>query len=116
MIHVYGLKNCDNCRKALKWLSGERIVTTFHDFRLEGLTVDKLNVWLEHVDWNILLNRRGTTWRKLSERAKQNLNQNNAIVLMMANISLIKRPVFEVKKKVLIGATEETLSIIKNLT
>ena len=115
MIHVYGLKNCDSCRKAIKWLSTEDISLTFHDFGIEGLDPKKLDGWLMETDWNVLLNRRGMTWRKIEDIKKQDLNKVRAVDLMLGHLSLIKRPVFEIQKKVLIGATVDVFNMIKKL-
>lgn len=103
MIDVYGLKNCDTCRKAMKWLDAEGIEAVLHDFRAEGLTADRLEGWLAKVDWEVLLNRRGTTWRKLDEADRENLDKAKVTSLMLAQPSLIKRPVFELGDRVLIG-------------
>ena len=115
MIHVYGLKNCDSCGKAIKWLSTEDISLTFHDFRVEGLNPKKLDGWLMETDWNVLLNRRSMMWRKIEDIKKQDLNKVRARDLMLAHLSLIKRPVFEIQKKVLIGATVDVFNMIKKL-
>ena len=70
MITVYGLRNCDTCRKALKWLDMEGIQYEFHDFRNEGIEAEELAVWVKKVGWERLLNRRSTTWRNLPEQKK----------------------------------------------
>ncbi|HAA91222.1 MAG TPA: arsenate reductase [Rhodospirillaceae bacterium] len=107
MIDVYGLKNCDTCRKAMKWLAAEGKEATLHDFRAEGLDADRLDGWLAKVDWEILLNRRGTTWRKLDEADKENLDQAKVKNLMLAQPSLIKRPVFELGDRILVGFKQD---------
>jgi arsenate reductase len=105
-IILYGIKNCDTVKKARLWLEAQQIEYTFHDFRVDGLTENMLKDFLKHVDWETLLNKRGTTWRKLSENQKQNITKQKAMVLMAENPSLIKRPVLNHKGKYLIGFNE----------
>jgi arsenate reductase len=95
MITLYGLKNCDTCRKALKWMDAEGIAHTFHDVRADGLTEAQIAGWAASVGWETLLNRRGTTWRQLPENEKENVDEKSAIALMAAHPALIKRPVFD---------------------
>lgn len=107
MLIVHGLKDCDTCRKARKWLDGEGIAHDFHDVRADGLEADVLAVWVAHAGWETLLNRHGTTWRKLPEAEREDLDQAKAAALMLAHPALIKRPVFEADGKVLVGFTDE---------
>ena len=107
MTTVYGIKNCDTVKKACKWLDSNHIDYQFHDFRNEGLTQTKVKQWASLVDWETLLNRRGTTWRKLSDHEKDSINKANAIKLMTEQPTLIKRPVIEHHKKVLVGFSED---------
>ncbi len=100
---LYGLSNCDSCKKARSWLADHGIVHHFHDFKKEGLSPERLDHWLASHDWESLINRRGTTWRRLAERDKADLNASKARKLMLANTSLIKRPVLEVGAAILIG-------------
>ncbi len=93
MTTLYGIKNCDTVRKARKWLEAQEIAFTFHDFRTDGLDETTLRDWMKQIDWKILLNRRGTTWRKLPESDRENIGAEKAIQLMLANSTLIKRPV-----------------------
>ena len=85
MITMYGIINCDTCRKALKWLQAEGIEHRFHDFRADGLEADDVVRWVGAVGWEVLLNRRGTTWRKLSEADKDGLDEAKATDLMQAD-------------------------------
>lgn len=105
---VYGIKNCDTVKKARKWLDTRQVEYLFHDFRQDGLTKSQLQSWVKQVGWEILLNRRGTTWRKLSEDEKQSINQTRAIALMLEQPTLIKRPVIEVENEVVIGFSEQS--------
>jgi len=105
-IILYGIKNCDTVKKARLWLEAQQIEYAFHDFRMDGLTKDMLKDFLVHVDWETLLNKRGTTWRKLSENQKQNITRQKAIALMIENPALIKRPVLVHKGEYLVGFSE----------
>lgn len=113
MIIVNGIKSCDTCRKALSWLSGEKIDHKFHDLRADGLDRSRLSSWISAVGWETVLNRKSTTWRGLSEAEKTNISAATAEKLMLANPTLIKRPVFEVGKAVYVGfgnSVKEALS------
>ena len=100
---LYGIKNCDTVRKARKWLEAADVPFTFHDFRSEGLNEVTLRGWAEKVGWEILLNRRGTTWRKLPESERENVDAEKAIQLMLANTTLIRRPVLVTGNTVQVG-------------
>lgn len=103
MITVYGIKNCDSVKKACSWLKKNNIEYQFHDFRKDGLTQSKVKQWANLVDWEILLNRRGTTWRKLSDKERTSINKTKAIKFMVEQPTLIKRPVVEHKREVIVG-------------
>ena len=103
MTTLYGIKNCDTVRKARKWLEAENIEYTFHDVRSDGLDKKDLCAWVKSVGWEALLNRRGTTWRKLPDKDKETINETNAIQLMLAQPALIKRPVLLHKKSIHVG-------------
>jgi len=104
MLRVHGLKNCDTCRKALKWLRGEGIDHQFHDVRADdALDAAALDRWVAAVGWETLLNRRGTTWRKLDGPATADVDEGRAKALMLAHPALIKRPVFEAGGQVVVG-------------
>ena len=106
MVKIYGIKNCDTCRKALKIFAAEGRVHSYHDFRVDGLTGDKLDQWIMSAGWERLLNRRGTTWRNLSDDTKNSVTEAAARELMLDNPTLIKRPVFEVGVRVVVGFTK----------
>jgi arsenate reductase len=108
MITVYGIKNCDTVKKACNWLTKNKFDYQFHDFRKEGLNQTKVNQWSSKVDWKVLLNRRSTTWRKLSDDEKDSINKTNAIKLMTEQPTLIKRPVIEHNNNVMVGFSEDT--------
>ena len=103
MTTLYGIKNCDTVRKARKWLDAHNIEYTFHDVRSDGLDKKDLSSWVKSVGWETLLNRRGTTWRQLPEKDKETINEANAIQLMLAQPTLIKRPVLVHKKIIHVG-------------
>jgi len=95
MITLYGIPNCDTVRKARRWLDAHEINYQFHNFRKEGLTASQLQSWVAELGWETLLNRRGTTWRKLPEQERSGINQSIAIQLMLDNPTLIKRPILD---------------------
>lgn len=100
---VFGIKNCDTVRKARRWLDAHEVEYQFHDFRQHGLDKTTIEHWLQSVDWETLLNKRGTTWRKLDDPRKDSLNQATAVDLMLENPTLIKRPVVETDNGCLVG-------------
>lgn len=118
MIAVYGLRNCDTCRKALRWLETEGIECRFRDLRSDGLAEGDLAKWIEALGWEKLLNRRSATWRSLAGADKTGLDAAKAATLMSANPALIKRPVFDAGEFVLVGfgdAQRQALSGVKNV-
>ncbi len=90
---IYGIKNCDTVKKARRWLDAQAVDYQFHDLRADGLERQTLESWLQSVDWQTLLNKRGTTWRNLEDPRKEMLNEASAVDLMLAHPTLIKRPV-----------------------
>ncbi len=104
---IFGLKNCDTCRKALKWFHEAGIEATLHDFRKDGLDRAQISHWIEVLGADGLINKRGTTWRGLSEDIKSGLNEDAAVNLILENPALIKRPVVEIEGRVYVGFTPE---------
>ncbi|MBL4799703.1 MAG: ArsC family reductase [Oleispira sp.] len=92
MITMFGIKNCDTIKKARKWLEAEGVEFQFHDYKKDGLSIDMLDAWVKDLGWEALVNKRGTTWRKLSEEIKESIDQASAIQIMLDNTSIIKRP------------------------
>ncbi|MEH6449496.1 MAG: ArsC family reductase [Oleispira sp.] len=92
MITMFGIKNCDTIKKARKWLEAEGIEYQFHDYKKDGLSPEMLNIWVKDLGWEALINKRGTTWRKLPEEVKESVDQASAILIMLDNASIIKRP------------------------
>ena len=103
MTTLYGIKNCDTVRKARKWFESEGVDYNFHDFRVDGLDKKDLSTWMKSVGWEVLLNKRSTTWKQLSDKDKETVDEGKAVTLMLANPTLIKRPVLTVGKKVHVG-------------
>jgi arsenate reductase (glutaredoxin) len=96
MIHIYGIPNCGSVKKALDLLKQQEASFTFHDFKKEGITANQLGKWAKSIGWESLLNKKGTTWRGLTDELKATaVNQSGAISLMQQNNSVIKRPVVE---------------------
>ena len=105
---LYGIKNCDTVKKARAWLDAQSIDYRFHDFRIDGLDQDLLEQWEAALGWEALLNTRGTSWRKLDESQREGVDRAKALALMLAQPSLIKRPVVVSGTKTLIGLNAET--------
>ncbi|MBL1433033.1 MAG: ArsC family reductase [Gammaproteobacteria bacterium] len=102
-VTLYGIKNCDTVRKARRWLDAHNIRYDFHDFRADGLTKTKVNQWLKEIDQDTLVNRRGTTWRKLSDEQKAVSSKTAIASLLVEQPAIIKRPVLENKGALHIG-------------
>ena len=102
-VRLYGIKNCDTIKKARAWLDQNDIAFEFHDYKTLGIDRGTLEAWSREVGWEVLLNRAGTTFRKLPEKDKEGLNEQSAIKLMMAQPSMIKRPVLDIGLRRLVG-------------
>ena len=100
---IYGIKNCDTMKKARAWLDARGVRYAFHDYKSDGVRKDQLTAWSKEVGWETLLNRAGTTFRALPEKDKQNLTEAKAIALMLAQPSMIKRPVLEHEGALTVG-------------
>ena len=107
-IVIYGIKNCDTMKKARQWLDGHGVVYVFHDYKKEGIERARLEAWAEAVGWETVLNRSGATFRALPEAAKQGLTEAKAIALMLAQPSMIKRPVLDVGGALIVGFKPES--------
>ncbi len=92
-VEMFGIPNCDTVRKARRWLDAHGIDYQFHDYKKEGVDEALLRQWCKSAGWEVLLNRRGTTWRKLADDVKEGVDEAGAIRLMLENPSMIKRPV-----------------------
>jgi len=106
-ITLYGIRNCDTMKKARAWLDGCGIEYAFHDYKTAGIDRARLERWCAAVGWQTLLNRAGTTFRKLPEAGKNALDESKALDLMLAQPSLIKRPVMEQDGRIVVGFKPE---------
>ena len=106
-ITLYGIAQCDTVKKARKFLEEHAVAHQFHDFRQHSLTLDLLQSWQQAVSWEVLLNKRSTTWKNLEPSLKHNLNPESALQLMLQHPTLIKRPVLFAKGEIKIGFVEE---------
>jgi len=107
MSTLYGIANCDTMKKARRWLDGHGVDYAFHDYRKQGIDEERLRQWSGSVGWETLLNRRGTTWRKLPEAAREGIDEASAIRLMAEQPSLIKRPVLDTGEALYVGFDAE---------
>jgi len=107
MTVIYGIKNCDTMKKARAWLDARKVDYDFHDYKSARLDRAMLEGWIKKLGWEVLLNRAGTTFRKLPDADKENLTERKAIALMLAQPSIIKRPVLEAKGKLTVGYSPE---------
>jgi arsenate reductase len=107
-ITIYGIKHCDTMKKARAWLDKRGVEYDFHDYKTAGIARERLERWSKKVGWETLLNRAGTTFRKLSDKDKQGIDARKAIALMLAQPSLIKRPVLDLgRDRLLVGFKPE---------
>ena len=107
-ITIYGIKNCDTMKKARAWLDGHGVAYAFHDYKTAGIDRPHLEAWADQVGWETLLNRSGTTWRKLQDTEKEGIDKARALALMMKQPSVIKRPVLDLGGgKLLVGFKPE---------
>jgi len=102
-VTLHGIKACDTMKKARTWLDGQGIAYAFHDYKAVGIDAATLKAWAAKVGWEVLLNRSGTTFRSLPDGDKQGLNEDKAIALMVAQPSMIKRPVLDVDGALVVG-------------
>jgi arsenate reductase len=103
MIQLYGIKNCDTVKKARAWLDARGTGYEFHDYKVEGVDEDRLRGWVSELGWERVLNRAGTTFRQLPDAARQDLDEDKAVALMLAQPSMIKRPVADLGGRRLVG-------------
>ncbi|GGD59066.1 ArsC family reductase [Croceicoccus mobilis] len=106
MTTLYGIPNCDTVKKARKWLEGENIAYVFHDYKKSGVPEDHLAAWIADKGWEPILNKRGTTFRKLPDADKEGIDAGKAKALLIDNPSMIKRPVVEHDGGLLVGFDE----------
>ncbi len=106
-VTLYGIKNCDTMKKARAWLDAKGVAYTFHDYKSEGIDGARLESWARSVGWETLLNRAGTTFRKLPDAEKAGLDEGKALALMLDQPSMIKRPVLDLDGRLLVGFKPE---------
>ena len=106
MTTLVGIKNCDSVKKARKWLEAHGVDYTFHDLREQGVEKTELAKWLDAVGWETLLNRRSTTWKQLSDTDRSDVDRDKALALMLANPTLVKRPVLITDETIRAGFNE----------
>jgi Spx/MgsR family transcriptional regulator len=100
---LHGIKACDTMKQARAWLDAAGLAYSFHDYKTQGIAEARLRGWARQVGWEVLLNRAGTTFRKLPEAERADLTEDRAIALMLAQPSMIKRPVLEADGALLVG-------------
>ena len=103
MTTMYGIKNCDTIKKARTWLEKQGVAHDFHDYKALGIDRPVLEAWVRKLGWEVLLNKAGTTFKKLPDSDKEGLTEKKAIALMLAQPSMIKRPVLEAKGRLTVG-------------
>jgi len=106
-IILYGIRNCDTVKKARAWLDDRKVEYAFHDYKSAGVDPGRLKQWCNELGWEVLLNRAGTTFRKLPEADKQALDAVKAVALMLNQPSMIKRPVLDIEGRLLVGFKSE---------
>jgi Spx/MgsR family transcriptional regulator len=95
MIQLYGIPNCDTIKKARAWLEGRGVEYRFHDYKRDGIDESRLRGWVDELGWEALVNRRGTTWRRLPEEVREQMDTEAAIRIMLETPSIIRRPVLD---------------------
>lgn len=114
MITMYGIKNCDTIKKAKKWLDNQQIEYTFHDYRVDGLDEQWLQSACQTLGWELVLNKRGTTFRQLDSEIKDNLTESSAIEQILLAPAMIKRPILSVDNQLHIGFKDTQYAEIFN--
>ena len=115
MITIYGIKNCDTMKKARQWLDAAGVDYVFHDYKIAGIDGAHLTKWCDAAGWDTILNRAGTTFRKLDEAQKTDLDQQKAVSLMLEQPSMIKRPVLEAEGKITVGFKPDVYAALLRL-
>lgn len=100
---IYGIRNCDTMKKAFAWLDGHGVAYSFHDYRAEGLSAATLAKWAKSLGWEVLLNRSSSTFRALPETDRSDLDEARALALMLANPTMIRRPVLDAGGRLSVG-------------
>lgn len=103
MTTIYGIKNCDTMKKAFRWLEENNVEYTFHDYRKDGLERDLLTSWVEQLGWEAVVNKRGTTWRKLAPETQAAMNNQSAVDALLEQPAMIKRPLLDHDQSLTLG-------------
>ena len=111
---LYGIKNCDTMKKAWTWLDQHGVAYEFHDYKKAGIDRPTLEGWVRQLGWEVLLNRAGTTFKKLPDADRQGIDEGKAVALMLAQPSMIKRPVLDVDGKLYVGFKPDTYAALSN--
>ena len=111
-VTIHGIKNCDTMKKARAWLEANGVAHAFHDYKTAGIEPATLDGWIRGVGWEALLNRSGTTFRKLPEASREDLDAAKAKALMLAQPSMIKRPVLTVGDRIVVGFKPEQYAAV----
>ena len=106
MVIIYGIRNCDTVRKALKWLEANHIEHQFHDFRKDGVDGERFTAWAKELGLDVLINKRGPSWRKIPEQRREDLDIPRAVELMLETPTIIKRPVLDLGDRRVVGFKE----------
>ncbi|MCL4108919.1 UNVERIFIED_CONTAM: hypothetical protein GTU68_008114, partial [Idotea baltica] len=112
VITLYGIKNCDTVKKARQWLSDHNLEYQFHDFRTDGLSANDVTQWTAELGWETLLNKRSTTWKQLDDEVKENMNEETAQREILAQPTLIKRPLLDTGDTRHVGFKADTYATI----
>ena len=113
LITIFGIKNCDTMQKAFRWLDSKQVKYTFHDFKKGNLTEADVAFWLKDLSIEEVINKKGTTWKKLSDDEKNSISDSNkAISLILQNPSVVKRPLVQMGKKHVVGFNPEQWDIL----
>jgi len=113
IITIFGIKNCDTMQKAFRWLDSKQVVYTFHDFKKGNLTEEDVSFWLKDLSLEEVINKKATTWKKLSDEEKDSIiDQKAAIALILKNPSIVKRPLLQMGKKHIVGFNPEQWDIL----
>lgn len=114
MTTLYGIKNCDTVKKARTWLDSHNVNYTFHDFRADGLTPAQVKTWIAEIGLETLVNKRSTTWKELDDSIKNNFDTNSAVAVIVANPTLIQRPLLDTNIQKMVGFKETDYQKIFN--
>lgn len=107
MTVIYGIKNCDTVKKAIRWLDNNNITYRFHDFRADGIDAALIDKFTQQLDWQLILNKRSSTFRALNDSIKQNLDETSFKQVVLEQPTLIKRPVLQTDNTLLLGFNDQ---------